>query len=380
MVFTSGRSGPRLAAIAAMALAAAAGCGEGPGIEAYETPRTESPRAPLDVEAERASLDCMYAAILPQPDADRAWFFKLVVKASDAQALREPLDEFLQSLRLEPPAAEPAWTLPAGWTAQPGDANRFATIEVPGGGASYELAVSQLPYDGQWDAFLTANVDRWARQLQEQPLKPERIAKLARQVSSPAGEATVLALVGRMAAATGPGTGMPAGHPPIAGPGNDGPPSQSPGPPAPPRPDGALKFAAPDGWKPGRMNAMRRAAFVVEADGQSAEMTVTSFPGVAGSGMGEVGSNLVRWAGEVGLRGKSADELTADARQKNVGGLPGTYAELLGPADDPQSQATLAVMLPRDGMIWFFKFKGDRKLVEAQREAFGAFLDSVRFE
>ena len=37
-------------------------------------------------------------------------------------------------------------------------------------------------------------------------------------------------------------------------------------------------------------------------------------------------------------------------------------------------------MIERDGLIWFFKMKGDRGLVAAQQGKFRKFIKSVRFD
>lgn len=319
------------------------GCADRPQIEMYEVARTAPPRQPLDADAERARLDHMFAAILVDEADGEAWFFKATAPGDQAAAVRDSVESFLKTVRLEKGRA--AWDLPEDWKSQPGDKTRFATLLMPSGGAGgvpLELTVTKLPYVDPRDAFLAANVNRWQEQLGEQPLPVEVINKIAATVETNSGPATLFELIG------------------------------------PSRSGDDLRYGVPKGWKPGEINSMRKAAFNVEGAGGAAEATVTVFPGQPGVGMGNVAANLNRWAGEVGLRGLSQDDLQALAKPREIAGSPAVYAELIGP-DGDAPLATLAAMLPRRGMIWFFKLKGDRATVEAQRDAFGEFLDSVQF-
>lgn len=355
--------------VLATCLLSLTGCGDDPVVESYEVDRTAPPRQPIDVAAERARLDHMFAAILVPPDAKQAWFFKLVAPGDQAAELRDAVESFLQSVQLD--NGKPAWDAPDNWQEQAGDANRFATLLVPvGDGEPLELTVSQLPYSEPRGAYISANVNRWQRQLGEPALGPVQIEKLGETVATAAGDATLFELVGTMQA-----NPMASPHGAMAGASPATPPAQ----PAPTQPaqSGELKFDTPDGWQQGRLNSMRVAAFDITGDGGAAEVTVMPFPNTPG--MRDVTGNLQRWAGEVQLTGLSAEELKALAVERTIAGSSAMYAEFLGP-DGDQPLATLAAMLPRGERIWFFKLKGDRPLVESQREKFGAFLDSVKFE
>jgi hypothetical protein len=391
-----------------LAVVAAVGCGEVEPITTTETPLTKPREAPLTVEAVRNTLDHMLVAIVPAKDV--AWFFKLEAPGSRVEAVREPFGKFVASIKPSAGAAAPTWTLPEGWVEKPASEMRAATIEVPVDGGVLELAVSQLPYSGEWDGFLRMNVNRWMGQLQQQPLPAEKIAELARKTPlDGGGEATVIELVGLRDRST---AGMPPGHPPVAAaprgresspattvestaPGSDpaltpaptaaAKPAEEPASPASDTPATAaaqagsnpdFKYETPAGWQPGPLNSMRRAAFVMtEGDGK-AEMTVMPFP--ANPVMSDPIAQAERWAGQVGLQ-LSQDEVKKLEQKVVIDGVEGQQFELAGPADGEKPQAALAAMIARDGQVWFFKLMGDRPVVEAQRESFAKFLQSVEF-
>ncbi len=329
----------------------------------------------------------MFAAVVPH--GKQAWFFKLVAPAADAEKLQQPFDDFVKSIELGEPGATPKWKLPEGWTEKAGGGEmRTATIEIPHEGAPLELTVSSLPFDEEWDPFLERNVTRWLGQLQQRvPLSIEEIEKIGRKLPVEGGEATAFELVGVMER-KGPMSGaMPPGHPPIGGAGaTTGAPvtTRASAEPAPPAEASTTSSASadftaqtPPGWKAGPARPMRKATYLVSTGDGAAEVSINSFPAVPM--MADPLANARRWAGELGLDSMTDDQLRAATTEMKVGGTAGHYFELLTPADAAKPQATLAAMAPREGEIWFFKLKGDRAAVEAQREAFRKFLESVKF-
>lgn len=393
------------------------GCGEKASINTYEQPATEPLRSVVDVAEVKAGTDHMLAAIVAEPAADpqagggQAWFFKLVARGEGLDPLRKSFDEFLASVNLSGDGKPPTWTLPEGWVEKPASAMRAATIEVPYEGKTLDLAVSSLPLSGEWPDFVAINVDRWVGQLQQGPLTVAEIAKLVKEKPTADGKATFVELVGVMKPMGGmmPGGGqMPAGHPPIGDAGaapadaaaempagtapstpsappvaGGTPPMAMPpvggaaGTPATEMPRPAeFTYEAPEGWQPGVMSMMRKAAFNVVDDDQKAEITVMPFP--ATGMMADPAAQAQRWAGEVGLA-LTPEEAKAAAKPVKISGVDGEFFELLGPEGQPQSLATLAGMVKQGDQVWFFKMKGDRKLVEGQREAFNKFIESIKF-
>jgi hypothetical protein len=351
----------------------------------------------------KAGTDHMLAAIVAEkgedPAKSQAWFFKLVARGEGLDPLRKSFDEFLASVKLSGDGKPPTWTLPEGWVEKPASAMRAATIEVPYEGKTLELAVSSLPLGGEWDEFVVRNVERWVDQLQQSPLTSEEIAKLVKEKPTADGKATFIELVGVMT----PGAGMPAGHPPIgeAGATASMPPADEPAGTAPsppfaggtppmtmpavggggepaaemPRPT-EFTYVAPDGWKPGRMNGMRKAAFLVIDGDKQVETTVMPFPDV--EMMADPKAQAQRWSGEVGLQ-LTDQELQDAAKPTTIDGKGGHAFELLGPENDAKARGTLAAMVKRGEQIWFFKMTGDRPLIENQRESFNKFLESIKF-
>jgi hypothetical protein len=398
-------AGLRAALVVVAALLA--GCREEETITTQEVPRlTPRPRT-FSAEEAAASLDHMLAAIVPH--GEKGWFFKLVAPAPAAEELRKPFEEFIGSVQLGDAGGTPKWTLPEGWTEKPGGEMRAATIEVPHGGEKYELAVSSLPFDGKLPPYVEANVNRWLGQLQQAPLDGKSIAKLTRTASLKGGEATLVELVGVMERQS---MALPAGHPPVAPPGEataattsaarstDGETgeakaassgtTESAGAAAPRQPPMAgsmgggvapadefakpteFTYTPPSDWKPGQTTSMRKAAFIVADGNPQTGVTVTQFP--AKAAMTDPIAQAQRWAGEAELRA-SDDELRSLMEETEIDGATGQMFELLGSG----ARGVRAAMVQRGDVVWFFKMTGERELVESQREEFAAFLESVKF-
>ena len=413
---TPGRS-PGLKCFMLLLVVAALGCGEAPTIKTYEQPATEPLRSAVDVAEVKAGTDHMLAAIVAEPAADpkagggQAWFFKLVARGEGLDPLRKSFDEFLASVKLSSAGKPPTWTLPEGWVEKPASAMRAATIEVPFEGKTLELAVSSLPLGGEWSEYVARNIARWVDQLQQAPLTDAEIGKLVQEKSTADGKATFIELVGVMKPMSGvmPGGGqMPAGHPPIgdagAAPADSAaqvpagtapstpsappvaggtPPMAMPpaggatGTPATEMPRPAeFTYEAPEGWQPGVMSMMRKAAFNVVDGDQKAEITVMPFP--ATGMMGDPVAQAQRWAGQVGLT-MSEDEVKAASKPATISGIEGESFELLGPEGEAKPMGILAAMATQGDQVWFFKMTGDRKLVESQGEAFKKFIESIKF-
>lgn len=413
---------PFIHSLAIISALAAAGCEQPETIRKYETPRVEPRAVAVDPAEVRKQLDHMFAAVAPA--TDKAWFFKLVVPASAAEALRQPFDDFLATVDVA--AADspervaeaerqkelplPSWTLPEGWTAAPGgNQMRAATLTIPHGDEKFELTVSTLPLLGDWPAYLQMNVDRWMDQLAQPHLDAATIQKLGRTLPTKGKKATAFELVGTMQRAPmgmgmGPG-GMPAGHPPIgasAPPQSSGLPQTSTPPSAgdtassPPAtatpPEAASSTAAagaamtadgftyelPAGWRAGAPSSMRKASFAVTAGDAQAEGAIFVF-----GAMGEMSNpeaNAARWAGMVGLANLSADEIKAAESRVDFGGLEGTRYEFYSPAGAPSAQGIIAALAVDGDQVWSIRLSGDKAAVESQSEAVNSLLKSIKFQ
>jgi hypothetical protein len=117
---------------------------------------------------------------------------------------------------------------------------------------------------------------------------------------------------------------------------------------------------------------MRKAAFLVSEGDQQVEITAIDLSESAGQ---DVLGNVNRWRGQVGLPELTEQQMADNLTAMVIGGEPGTYVELSGPA----GETILGAIVVHEGRGWFFKLKGDSELAERERERFRQFLNSVRF-
>jgi hypothetical protein len=171
---------------------------------------------------------------------------------------------------------------------------------------------------------------------------------------------------------------LPPGHPPIdgtqAGATNSAPVSESR--PAP------FKFEAPAGWQQQPATGMRKAAFVVKDGDREAAITVIDLPASAPS-IADPLQNVNRWRTEIGLAPVTQEQIGDIVKKIEVDGKQSDYAELIPDSAKPEEsqavEATIAAAVPAEGMIWFFKMRGNRDVVAAERDNFKSFLNSIRF-
>jgi len=168
-----------------------------------------------------------------------------------------------------------------------------------------------------------------------------------------------------------PNPALPPGHPDI---------SSAPGPlPAAARPAmPQLTWKTPEGWTEVPAGEMRVASFKIQApNGKQADVSVIPLPGLAGS---TDDANVNRWRGQVGQPPVSSDELKKVAENVQAGGQPAQLYDIAGTnPGNGNAERILGVIQHRDDTAWFFKMTGDVDLVEQQKPAFIAFLNSVQF-
>ncbi len=360
----------------ALAILFSLGCQPEQQVETYTVDRTTQTRPLLEARAVLEQLDHILVVIVPQ--GDKAWFFKLVGKASAIERHRGAFNDFLSTLKLADHSTEtPSWELPEGWDAQEAAKMRAATLVVPDIDGNLELAVSSLPLSGDWEDFLVPNVNRWLRQLQRAKLSKNTVLKLQQKLPLGDAQATIFELSGVMAKrpmgagalASNPHEGLGIAAPATA-------PATQPS-SAPQTKSKELTYKKPADWLPGQMSMMRKAAFLLPSGGPADGVTVTSFPAAPGTQMADVAMNVQRWAGQVAPAGETLDELTEPI---TVSGIEGTYVELISPPDAATQRAIFVAMVNRAGQVWFFKMDGKPELVRGQRDAFREFLGSVEFQ
>ena len=361
--------------------------------------------APTAEQMDR-SFDRILAAIVP--DGKRAWFFKLNLHGVSEQELqrsaaespsladqmRGPLRDFLATVKVAPGDEKPSWTLPPGWREESGDAARMraATIVIPVGAESLEIAVSTLPMNEPWGPFVEKNVNRWLKQLDngwlkqldQAELSEETIAQLAHKLKTGSGEASLFELRGILSAAP-MGGAMPAGHPPIGDAASTETASSSPDDENTPAAAASadvgssaqdFSFKLPPGWQAGPAAPMRKGTFVVDNDDGRGELAVTSFPAIPA--MADPLQNARRWASLAAAGTLSDEQLQAAIHETKIAGLPAQQMVFF-PADNGAGHAIAAAMVRRGEEVWFFKLSGPKKLIESQRAAFAEFLGSVKW-
>lgn len=359
----------------------ATGCQRVEEITRYTVPKEPSTGAPHAAEHPAASSAPHVSTSGPQrmlasmlPEGEQVWFFKLVAPAAMVAEVADGFRSLMASVTLTGGSGGPSWTLPEGWRQKPASGMRFATIEVTTTKGPLELSVTPLRASGEFRAYALANVDRWRQQLGLDPTTMERLFGSSGQpgelteVKGANGQTVLLVDL------TGEGPGVETGmadsvtpsSPPVAGAS-----ATAAGPAA----SAGLEYETPPGWTPGKPDSLRRAAFEVSRDGQTAETTVITLP----AGSGDLLSNVNRWRQQVGLEPLDATALPAQLKDVEVHGAKGQLVELVGPAGTQKQEAILGVICPVDQEVWYIKMKGDAALVAQERDAFQAFVRSVRF-
>ncbi|HUK82559.1 MAG TPA: hypothetical protein VLZ12_08020 [Verrucomicrobiae bacterium] len=139
------------------------------------------------------------------------------------------------------------------------------------------------------------------------------------------------------------------------------------------------QWTVPKDWQEGKASSMRRASFTAKgADGQSADIAVTVFPGDVGG----LVANINRWRGQLGLGPMAPDEISSITSNLDINGTQATVVDFQGlasPAGAAHPQRMIVVIIPHAGNSWFFKMTGDAPLVGTQRETLLQFVNSVKF-
>ena len=350
-----------------------AGCGEQDDISQYTVPKPHVLLEANHVDREDGGSSPASTAAVPSrtlaalvPKGEQTWFFKMT---GPDEAVRARTDEFLTLVRsIKFKADKPAWTLPAGWTEEPGSQFRLATLVAGSGADRLETTIIPLPSaEGDEGEYILANINRWRNQLGQPDITADDLEAQTTRIELTGGETAVVTTI------TGTASGA-APMAPFAG-GGVAPFASSPPPTAPPPEASPLTFDVPEGWTPGRVGGLRKAAYTISGDGQKAELTVIDMTADAA----ELEPNINRWRQQIGLEAASKEDILAAIEDIDVAGGTGKLVELVGPKDAPQPQTILGVILVRDDKSWFFKLQGDSELARQETENFRKFVRSVKF-
>lgn len=135
-----------------------------------------------------------------------------------------------------------------------------------------------------------------------------------------------------------------------------------------------LIWDAPAHWTSKTASSMRKATYVITgADGATAELAITAFPGDVGGDL----ANVNRWLGQLGRPAITTAELTSYLQRSTSHGLPVALVDLPGPQQE-KPQRMLGAIVLFEGSSWFFKLTGPDALVAAEKPAFLAFAQTIR--
>jgi len=141
--------------------------------------------------------------------------------------------------------------------------------------------------------------------------------------------------------------------------------------------EGKPTWSVPAGWKEAAAGQFLVAKFIVAGDGGAQAAVNVSMS--AGEGGGLVG-NVNRWRKQLGLDDLSADEITKAVTSVEVSGGKAMFVEVAGTdAKSGQAARVVGAMVPQSGQTWFYKLMGDPKVVEGQKAAFTAFVQSAKY-
>jgi hypothetical protein len=136
------------------------------------------------------------------------------------------------------------------------------------------------------------------------------------------------------------------------------------GPPTTPKPN----WQVPSQWKTVSAGQMQVAKFAVPQRGNaSGEVFVSVFPNDTGGTL----ANVNRWRKEIGLQ-----EVSEAGLAQLVSTLDPANPEAKLVDMTNSNKRLLAAIVPRQGVYWFYKLRGDADAVTPEKEAFVAFVRS----
>ncbi len=374
-----GNSGPILLCLVGCLVVAAPGCSPPKQIHSYTVPKMH---------------ERMLAGMTIH--GDKAWFFKIL---GPSDLVDEKADDFralVESVEFDSDG-QPSWSLPEGWTDELSkERTRHATIKTGDrpGAIQASVVLLQAP-SGDKRQYELANVNRWRNQLGLPPVTDEELNDHVERLTLAHGPAVWLDATGTGAPGSSRSAPFMAGnrpHPPVdtedaqtrgekgvapsargngvgSTNGNAGasarPPSTSP----------LIQVTAPETWTKGRLNPMRKAAFVVGEADATADITVIDLA----AAHGKLLDNVNRWRGQVGLDAIDQSTLDETLIEIPVGNVTGKYVEIFNPNHDDLPRAILGVIAVRKDRAWFFKLTGPVPLAKAEKERFLEFVKSSKF-
>lgn len=134
----------------------------------------------------------------------------------------------------------------------------------------------------------------------------------------------------------------------------------------------SLNWTAPTHWREKDPGTMRKGSYTVATGGAEADMSITAFPNDVG---GEL-ANVNRWRGQINLPPIGAAEMNDAVARHNHGGLIFGEVDLVGTGQN--AQRILGAWVAYAGSTWFFKLMGPDAVVAREKDAFAAFIDTIK--
>lgn len=286
------------------------------------------------------------------------------------------------------------WQALTGWEQETPSQFLIAGYKIPGGG---RVTVSKLGGDG---GGLAANVNRWRGQVGMEPAPEENLGSLPMEIPGSGRQMLLYNLAPESLAADA--EGILAAVLPLesetwyfkftatAGTLREKGASfmeflrtvrlagmeDAPSPPPLDSSANEIQVSTPEGWEKSEGSAMRAASFSIKGeDGATADVSVIPLPGASGS----VLENVNRWRNQLQLPPiVSAEDPALGTKIKGPSGAYFlSHMTSLEPITDGKHSAISAAILSKPGKTWFFKITGDASLVEANREKFETFVQTV---
>jgi hypothetical protein len=144
----------------------------------------------------------------------------------------------------------------------------------------------------------------------------------------------------------------------------------------PPPPANPATWMKPDSWTEKALSEMRLGSFqVAGTNGETADVSVTAFPGDAGG----VESNVNRWREQVHQPALEGDQLAQSWHEETVDGVPTIIVDLQTPTGVEKASAILGAVMRTAERTWFVKMTGSPDLLKAQKDNFLRFVHSFHF-
>lgn len=133
---------------------------------------------------------------------------------------------------------------------------------------------------------------------------------------------------------------------------------------------GSIPFdwKVPEAWSIAENDQFSKIAWEVGPEAQEARITVSDLPIAAG-----LVPQITRWRGQVKLTQGPQDDPMQGTDPLKIGDVSATYVDIQGP-----EETILGLLVPVKTKLWIFKFRGNNKVAEDQRQAFRSFSESIQ--